>query len=267
MRRYGAGMRLSVSPITGGMRSARSGAPSATTPGLRLRFGCARRQPFLPGPDQPDQAGDLRLGGWSRPAHAGCSRRVGGDRFHPRLRRRLSWFATDRTGSPGKETGMEAELNVIGIPGGGLVDASWAANEEVAEIGRRGELLTAAVLDRLARPDGPTVLHDLLLPAASGVRVNVDHVVVSGRRVVLVDSKCWQPGRYWTALGRTRRGLKPRPARRQARRSCCRCGTWNAASWAAGRGWSVRCMWFGRPRSRLLIGCRFAGTGRLLGGR
>ena len=99
------------------------------------------------------------------------------------------------------------ELNVIGIPGGGLVDASWAANEEVAEIGRRGELLTAALLDRLARPAGPTVLHDLLLPTAAGVRVNVDHVVVSGRRVLLVDSKCWQPGRYWTALGRTRRGL------------------------------------------------------------
>jgi hypothetical protein len=43
------------------------------------------------------------------------------------------------------------------------------------------------------------------------VRVNVDHVVVSGRKVVLVDSKCWRPGRYWTALRRTRRGLKPVP--------------------------------------------------------
>ena len=106
---------------------------------------------------------------------------------------------------------MEAEINVIGIPGRGLVDASWAANKEVAEIGRRGELFTAAVLDRLARPDGPTVLHDLLLSDASGVRVNVDHVVVSGRRVVVLDSKCWQPGRYWTALGHTRRGLKPVP--------------------------------------------------------
>jgi hypothetical protein len=106
---------------------------------------------------------------------------------------------------------MEAERTVIGVPGGGLVDASWAASEEVAEIGRRGELLTAAVLDRLARPGGPTVLHDLMLPTTSGVRVNVDHVVVSGRKVVLVDSKCWQLGRYWTALGRTRRGLKPVP--------------------------------------------------------
>ena len=106
---------------------------------------------------------------------------------------------------------MEGEPNVIGVPGGGLVDASWAASEEVAEIGRRGELLTAAVLDRLARPGGPTVLHDLMLPTTSGVRVNVDHVVVSGRKVVLVDSKCWRLGRYWTALGRTRRGLKPVP--------------------------------------------------------
>jgi hypothetical protein len=106
---------------------------------------------------------------------------------------------------------VEGEPNVIGVPGGGLVDASWAASDEVAEIGRRGELLTAAVLDRVARPGGPTVLHDLMLPTISGVRVNIDHVVVAGRKVVLVDSKCWQVGRYWTALGRTRRGLKPVP--------------------------------------------------------
>jgi hypothetical protein len=106
---------------------------------------------------------------------------------------------------------VKAGLNVIGVPGGGLVDASWAASEEVAEIGRRGELLTAAVLNRLARPGGPTVLHDLMLPTTSGIRVNVDHVVVSSRKVVLVDSKCWQLGRYWTVLGRTRRGLKPVP--------------------------------------------------------
>ena len=106
---------------------------------------------------------------------------------------------------------MEAERNVIGVPGGGLVGATWAASDEVAEVGRRGELLTAAVLDRLAGPGGPTVMHDLLLPCPSGLRVNVDHVVVSGRKVVLVDSKCWRFGRYWTALGRTRRGLKPVP--------------------------------------------------------
>jgi hypothetical protein len=106
---------------------------------------------------------------------------------------------------------VEPSRNVIGVPGGGLVDASWAACEEVAEVGRRGELLTAAVLDPLAGPAGPTVLHDLLLSAASGVRVNVDHVVVSGRRVLLVESKCWRPGRYWTALGRTCRGLSRVP--------------------------------------------------------
>jgi hypothetical protein len=54
---------------------------------------------------------------------------------------------------------MQARRNTIGIPGGGLVGARWAASEEVAAIGRRGELLTAGVLDRLARPDGPTVMH------------------------------------------------------------------------------------------------------------
>ena len=99
---------------------------------------------------------------------------------------------------------------VLGIAGGGLRDAPWAVNADVAAIGRRGEEKTAEILDALAaRRGGPTVLHDLMIP---GYRANIDHVVVSGRNVTFVDSKVWKPGTYWRLAGATRRGLSLFPS-------------------------------------------------------
>lgn len=100
---------------------------------------------------------------------------------------------------------------VIGTAGGTLEVGrnEWAANADVARIGRAGELRTAQVLaDLAARPGGPTVLHDLTIP---GSRANIDHVVVSGRRVTLLDSKVWKPATYWRLAGRTFRGRERFP--------------------------------------------------------
>lgn len=97
---------------------------------------------------------------------------------------------------------------VVGRAGAGLENSSgWAQNADVARIGMAGELRTAAVLTRVAHECGVTVLHDLRIPRP-GVTANVDHVVVSGRRVFLIDSKVWRPGFYWTLRGRTWRGLE-----------------------------------------------------------
>ena len=90
---------------------------------------------------------------------------------------------------------------VIGRAGGGLEAGrnQWAANADVARQGHAGELRTAAVLDPIARtPAGPTVLHDLTIP---GSRANIDHALVRGRDVLLIDSKQWKPGLYWTMPG------------------------------------------------------------------
>lgn len=87
---------------------------------------------------------------------------------------------------------------VVGTAGGGLEVGrnGWAANADVARQGRAGEVRSAAVLNAIAlEPGGPTVLHDLTIP---GSRANIDHVVVSGRTVLLIDSKQWRPGFYWT---------------------------------------------------------------------
>lgn len=97
--------------------------------------------------------------------------------------------------------------SVLGRAGGGLDEgkAAWAANEDVARIGKAGEERTGAILDALtARPGGPSVLHDLDPGPYGG---NIDHVIVCGRKVLMVDAKVWRPGFYWQAGGHTRRGL------------------------------------------------------------
>ncbi len=99
---------------------------------------------------------------------------------------------------------------VLGTAGAGLVDAGWAANEAVARIGRAGELRTAEVLDPLACSDGVTVLHDLRIPIPK-FTANIDHAVVAGSAVLLIDSKAWKPGRYWSLAGSARRGLRRFP--------------------------------------------------------
>src|SRR5699024_9131608 len=41
-----------------------------------------------------------------------------------------------------------------------------------------------------------------------GFTANIDHALVYGTRVLLIDSKWWRPGFYWTLTGRTFRGAE-----------------------------------------------------------
>jgi hypothetical protein len=85
---------------------------------------------------------------------------------------------------------------------------SWLADQSTAKVGAKGEQRTGRILNALAAAqNGPTVLHDLRIPLP-GVNANIDHIVVSGRRVTILDSKVWKPGFYWTLLGATRRGME-----------------------------------------------------------
>ena len=160
---------------------------------------------------------------------------------------------------------------VFGTAGGGLRNAPWAVNADVAAIGRRGEERTAAILDTLAARDGgPTVLHDLMIP---GYRANIDHVVVSGRNVTFVDSKVWKPGRYWRVRGTTRRGLARFPS---ADKHTMRLALSKVTPRLAGLGAVLRppliVVWANGPTSfwfmqdRTLAAAAFAGRARRLVG-
>lgn len=97
-------------------------------------------------------------------------------------------------------------MPVYGTAGAGLSDSSWlGAGNTTAAVGRRGEQRTEAILNRLAGDTGITVLHDLTIP---GSKANIDHAVVAGDTITLIDSKVWKPGFYWTLGGKTRRGLE-----------------------------------------------------------
>lgn len=95
--------------------------------------------------------------------------------------------------------------SVFGVAGGSLGDSSWAASKGAATAGMRGERLAGELLNQHARRvDGPTVLHDVSVP---GSPANIDHIVVSGRNVMLIDSKLWRPGVYWGWGGRAWHGV------------------------------------------------------------
>ncbi|WP_114906772.1 nuclease-related domain-containing protein [Ornithinimicrobium murale] len=103
-------------------------------------------------------------------------------------------------------------VTIIGRAGGGLDNATWAKSTGHARAGKQAELSTAAVLDEWARNNpGVAVLHDLDVPRA-GYTANVDHVVVSGNSVMLLDAKSWAPGFVWSLGQSSYRGLKPFPS-------------------------------------------------------
>lgn len=96
---------------------------------------------------------------------------------------------------------------VYGRAAGSLSNSeSWLKDQSTVAAGARGERNTAAELNALSRlPGGPTVMHDLTMPRA-GVKANIDHLVISGSKVTIIDSKLWKPGFYWTAFGHSYRG-------------------------------------------------------------
>lgn len=102
-----------------------------------------------------------------------------------------------------------------GTPGGSLKGKKGDFGEAAVRAGLEGERATARLLAEAFRHSHDVhVFHDLHIPDR-GSRTgagNIDHLVVRGRRVVVVDSKSWKPGFYWTLGGHTRRGFESFPS-------------------------------------------------------
>lgn len=99
----------------------------------------------------------------------------------------------------------------LGSPGGSLSDDSFVgAGEGAKEAGRVGEVKTGNVLNEIAQSSERVVLHDLSIPGG-GLKANIDHVVIGEGVVLVVDSKNWTPGFYWTLGGVSRRGMTDVP--------------------------------------------------------
>ncbi|MBC9927322.1 nuclease-related domain-containing protein [Leucobacter sp. cx-169] len=83
--------------------------------------------------------------------------------------------------------------------------ANWVANDAVRKVGQGAEVRTGeALLENTKR--GPSVINDLRIPIP-GFKANIDHLVMHGNRILLIDAKAWAGGVFWTVGGVTRRGM------------------------------------------------------------
>ena len=97
-------------------------------------------------------------------------------------------------------------MPVLGTPSRATRDLKRHFGDR-AKVGAKGERFTAEELAKLFGRDPVTwVFHDLALPRWKSA--NVDHAVCRGSRVVILDTKCWAPGNYWSRGDAVFRGLK-----------------------------------------------------------
>lgn len=95
----------------------------------------------------------------------------------------------------------------VGTPGGSLQALTDRGGKRRVQAGRRGENDTRRLLTRMFRSEEDVwAFHDLRMPGRKGRQgesANIDHVLFRGKRVVVLDSKRWEPGFYFTLAGRS----------------------------------------------------------------
>ena len=98
-------------------------------------------------------------------------------------------------------------MSIYGVSGASAnAGGAWAKNDTVARIGAAGERQVAKVLEPyFSAPDTAALFHDLSVPGRSA---NIDHLIVSGKDVLLVDTKVWASGFYFTIFSHTYRIIR-----------------------------------------------------------
>lgn len=99
---------------------------------------------------------------------------------------------------------------VHGVAGG----TKFGANAGRSEYGAKGEAAVGKWLAHMLRDDPDVdIYHDRTIP---DMQANADHVLVRGNNVVVIETKTWAPGRYWSLFGYSFRGWRRfRPADRR----------------------------------------------------
>lgn len=97
----------------------------------------------------------------------------------------------------------DAQQRVFGSPASHLDQASVKFGMENVRKGIQGEQRTATLLSEWVEGiPGVRVFHSMRFPAAM-TDADVDHIIVSGNNVLIIDSKMWGRGRYaWAEDGR-----------------------------------------------------------------
>jgi hypothetical protein len=94
----------------------------------------------------------------------------------------------------------------FGTPGASLSGDSFYDKRKRADVGASGERRTADLLRALQQRRHPAnqfaVIHDVMLPS-DRYTANIDHIVIAGKTVMIIDSKVWSSGLYVTFKGKT----------------------------------------------------------------
>jgi hypothetical protein len=86
------------------------------------------------------------------------------------------------------------DTRIHGVPGAGLVDTLNRFGENNVSLGLLGEQITATLLTELLEIPAVHIVHGLKFPGSKGA--DIDHAVVAGNRIALIDSKLWSSGSY-----------------------------------------------------------------------
>ncbi|MHB1731846.1 MAG: nuclease-related domain-containing protein [Ferrimicrobium acidiphilum] len=93
-----------------------------------------------------------------------------------------------------------------GTPGGSLGGDVFSDRRGAANVGAIGERKTADLLRIIQQERHPdrrfAVVHDVMLPS-DRYTANIDHIVIAGKKVLIIDSKVWSAGFYFTVRGHT----------------------------------------------------------------
>lgn len=102
-----------------------------------------------------------------------------------------------RRKSPSKLLSREgfSRFNTWGHPGGAISKSSGRFAPSNIELGVAGEIMTGQLLAELVKIPGVKILHGLVFPGSADG--GVDHAVLCGSRLALIDSKHWRSGDYY----------------------------------------------------------------------
>lgn len=83
---------------------------------------------------------------------------------------------------------------IFGTPASGLENSNLDAGR--VAVGAKGERMTAEGLKKLTKLAGLRIMHSMRFNPYTSGSGDIDHVLVYGRNIVLIDSKVWTPASY-----------------------------------------------------------------------
>lgn len=107
--------------------------------------------------------------------------------------------ASSTAAAPSKEQLLPREdienFSIWGKAGGALNQSTGNFRQGNLDLGVAGEIMTGQLVEPLLKIPGAKILHGLIFPGSTSA--DVDHAVLCGDRLAIIDSKHWRSGDYY----------------------------------------------------------------------